>query len=79
MSDLPPDLVLEREQQALYGTYVANKAIDIGNARAFNVGDPVPTSHVERGIVAEDDVEKLSTKAGRKAAASSQTTTIEEP
>jgi len=51
-----------------YGTYVAVVPIDIGGARAFNPGDPVPVSHVERGVVATDQVAKVTTKAGREAA-----------
>lgn len=31
-----------------YGTYVATQPIDVGNARAYNEGDPVPVSNVER-------------------------------
>lgn len=51
-----------------YGTYVATSTIYIGGARAFNVGDPVPVSHVERNIVTDAQVAKASTKAGRVAA-----------
>jgi hypothetical protein len=31
-----------------YGTYVATQPINVGNARAYNEGDPVPVSNVER-------------------------------
>jgi len=48
-----------------YGTYVAAVSIDINGARAFNVGDPVPASHVDRGVVEADQVKKLTTKAGQ--------------
>jgi hypothetical protein len=47
-----------------YGQFVAVAPIDFGNARAYNVGDPVPASNVsaygylERGLVA-----KVGTKA----------------
>lgn len=47
-----------------YSQFVAVEAIDFGNARAYNVGDPVPASNVaaygylERGVVA-----KVGTKA----------------
>ncbi len=59
-----------REAQAAeYGVYVAAHAIDIDGARAFNAGDAVPVSHVERGVVASDDVKKVSTKAGQALAA----------
>ena len=55
-------------QIAEYGTYVAATTIDINGARAFNPGDPVPTSHVEGGVVETDQVEKITTKAGRAVA-----------
>lgn len=67
-------LRLEAEQKVEYGTYVANKPIDIRGARAFNIGDPVPVSHIEAGVVSEDDVDKQNTKAGRTAAAANPTT-----
>lgn len=60
---------LREAQRVEYGTYVAAQAIDIEGARAFNVGDPVPVSHVTRGVVAEDAVKKTSTKAGQALAA----------
>lgn len=53
---------------AEYGTYVALGPIDIDGARAFNAGDPVPVSHVARGVVAESAVAKTTTQAGRVAA-----------
>ena len=53
---------------AEYGVYVATEPIDIDGARAFNVGDPVPTSHVERGVVRADQVAKRQ-KASPKAPA----------
>lgn len=56
---------LREEQEREYGTYVATQAIDIEGARAFNVGDPVPVSHVDRGVVPSDAVAKTSTKAGQ--------------
>lgn len=51
-----------------YSTYVATTAIDIDGGRAFNPGDRVPASHLERGKVREDQVAKVTTKAGREAA-----------
>ncbi|HET7736455.1 MAG TPA: hypothetical protein VFK52_10795 [Nocardioidaceae bacterium] len=65
-------------QVAEYSVYVASKEILIDGARAFGPGDPVPVSHVERGVVSEDDVVKQSTKAGKAALASNPTTTIKE-
>ena len=56
---------LREAQRVEYGTYVAAQAIDIEGARAFNIGDPVPVSHVERGVVSQDAVVKASTKAGQ--------------
>lgn len=57
-----------KAQEAEWGAYVATAPIDIGGARAFNPGDPVPASHVTRGVVPEDRVAKTTTKAGRVAA-----------
>lgn len=74
MPDLSPDEELRQAQAREYGTYVAARAIDIRGARAFNEGDPVPVSHVERGVVSEDDVVKHNTKAGAKAVANNPTT-----
>jgi hypothetical protein len=54
--------------EAEYSKWVAKHAIDIHGARAFNAGDPVPASHVERGVVSRDDVVGPDTKAGRAAA-----------
>lgn len=53
-----------------WGTYVAVGPIDINGVRAFNAGDPVPVSHVERedAPVRADQVSKVSTKSGRAAA-----------
>lgn len=70
----------EARQQAIeaeYGMYVAAVAIDFGGARAFNVGDPVPKSHVDRGVVTHDQVAKANTKAGEKAQAASVTNPVE--
>lgn len=64
--------VAEQQHQAAvdaeYGVYVAVEPIDIGGARAFNAGDSVPTSHIERGVVSDGQVAKITTKAGRVAA-----------
>lgn len=70
MADAPITAEQLREEQAKeYGTYVAAQTIFIEGARAFNVGDPVPVSHVERGVVKDDEVKKVSTKAGQALAA----------
>jgi len=45
-----------------YGRYVAKEPIEIGGARAFNAGDPVPVSHVESGVVSKDSVVGANTK-----------------
>lgn len=71
MSDLAPDEEYRKAQEAEYGTWVANKPIEIRGARAFNEGDPVPASHIKNGIVSKDDVAKADTKA---AAANNPTT-----
>ena len=41
-----------------YGSYIATDNIWVGNALAFRSGDPVPVSHVERGVVPKLLVEK---------------------
>ena len=64
---------LREEQAKEYGAFVAAQVIFIDGARAFNVGDPVPASHVERGVVAADEVKKTTTKAGQALAAGSVT------
>jgi len=46
----------DAEQHGEWFTYVAKVPIDIGNARAFNVGDAVPVHHVSNGIVQREDV-----------------------
>lgn len=43
-------------QQREWGTYTASRALSVGGVPAFRQGEPVPVSHVERGIVAADDV-----------------------
>lgn len=49
-------------QQDEYGQYVAATTIYLGGARAFNEGDPVPASHVTRGVVNPDQVVKTAKK-----------------
>lgn len=53
----------EQAQAAEWGKWVAVEAIDINGARAFNPGDPVPTSHVDGGIVRKSSVSGVNTKA----------------
>lgn len=53
---------------AEYGRYVAAEDIFIAGGRAFNAGDPVPVSHVTRGVVTAEQVRDTApepTKAGR--------------
>lgn len=63
---------VRRAIEAEYSVYVALVDIDIDGARAFNTGDPVPVSHVERGVVAAEQIAKTTTKAGRSAAATDE-------
>jgi len=43
------EAAVRRSQQLVeYGTYIATRTIQIGNAVAFNAGDPVPVGHVEK-------------------------------
>jgi hypothetical protein len=60
---------LRKRQAEEYGVFTADGPIDIGGARAFNDGDPVPTSHVDSGAVRTDQVKRVATKAEAKAAA----------
>jgi hypothetical protein len=70
MADTPITAAQFREVQGdEYGTYVAAQTIFIEGARAFNEGDPVPASHVDRGVVSEDQVKSITTKAGKALAA----------
>ena len=55
----------QKAQHALWNEYVAVQPIDIGGARAFNVGDPVPKTHVEAGLVPDDAVARRTTKAAQ--------------
>lgn len=73
MADTP--LTAAQFKEALgdeYGTFVAVVPININGARAFNPGDPVPKSHVDRGVVEQDQVKKNTTQAGREAIASKE-------
>jgi len=49
-------------QSAEYGSYRAKEPIFVDGARAFNVGDLVPASHITRGIVDPDQVEDITNK-----------------
>ena len=70
MADAPITAAQFRAAQGEeYGQYVAAHAIFIDGARAFNEGDAVPASHVSRGVVSEDDVKSITTKAGKALAA----------
>jgi hypothetical protein len=51
---------LSEAQEAEYGRYRANQAINIDGARAFNPGDAVPVSHVTRKVVSKDAVDDLN-------------------
>ncbi len=53
---------LRAAQIAEYGTYTATERIVIDGALAFNPGDAVPVSHVERGVVHASQVKKTSTE-----------------
>lgn len=55
----------EKELQAEWGTYVALGPIEIpplSGIRAFNKGEAVPKSHVDRGVVDAALVAKRGTK-----------------
>ena len=69
MSDTPPqadpaaDLTRAQLARREYGKYRAVGPIRIGGALAFRKHDPVPASHVTRGVVAEDMVEPIPLEA----------------
>lgn len=55
-------------QEKEYGQFVAVAPINFGNARAFNIGDPVPASHVKKyGYLEQKLVAKAETKAAAAA------------
>lgn len=56
-----------RATEAEYNRYVAKEVIFVDGGRAFNPGDPVPVSHVERGVVRDDQVVGSNTKAAKAA------------
>lgn len=56
-----------KAQEAEWTTYVATEVININGARAFNVGAPVPASHVTNGVVPSSSVAKTTTKAAQTA------------
>lgn len=55
----------QKAKEAEWDQYVATEVIAIDGVRAFNPGDPVPTSHVDRGVVSSDQVAKRTTKAAQ--------------
>lgn len=70
MSDTSPqadeaaDLRRADVQRREYGRYRAAGPIRVDGALAFRKGDPVPISHVERGIVARSAVEEFEKGEG---------------
>ena len=56
-----------KAQKTEWATYVATEVININGARAFNVGDPVPASHVTNKVVPAESVAKTTTKAAAAA------------
>lgn len=55
----------QKAKEAEWDQYVAVDVIAIDGVRAFNPGDPVPTSHVDGGKVPKDAVAKRTTKAAQ--------------
>jgi hypothetical protein len=58
------DLRRAEVQRREYGRYRAAGPIRVDGALAFRKGDPVPISHVERGIVARTAVEEFEKGEG---------------
>jgi hypothetical protein len=65
ISDTPDLAEYVEGQTNEWGTWVAVGSIDIGGARAFNDGYPVPASHVDSGIVRRDQVRPAAAEAER--------------
>lgn len=62
-----------------YGEFVAVAPIDHDGVRAYNVGDPVPKSNVDRwGYLDRKLVARSSTVAGRAALDSAADNTVEQ-
>jgi hypothetical protein len=53
-------------QAAEWGKYVAAEPIFFDGIRAFNAGDPVPASHVERGVVSAEQVTEVAKTSEKK-------------
>lgn len=59
---------LRKAQQKEYGTYVAVEPIDYEGVRAYNVGDPVPVSNVEKhGYLESNSVKKVEAEPAKEA------------
>lgn len=67
----------QKAQEAEYSAYVATEQIHIGGALAFNVGDPVPKGHVDRGVVDKTQVAKPESKAGVTAQAANPVSPVQ--
>lgn len=67
MSEMPAEATpvdaLAKARVDEYSKWVATENINIGGARAFNAGDPVPAGHVTSGVVSKDQVTGANTKA----------------
>ena len=75
MADTTPAVATPEETQTFrsaqekeWNTYVAVQPISFNGSPAYNPGDPVPVSNVERyGYEADGLVVKITTKAGTEA------------
>lgn len=79
---LDPEVEARRAERAKeYGVWEAAGVIEFGGARAFNEGDPVPTSTVERlkmdelGLVRKQGTPAAETPADGDAAGQTSTRT----
>lgn len=57
---------LEQEQAREWNQYVAVEMVYVDGGLAAKPGDAIPASHVDRGVVADHQVAKPSTKTGRE-------------
>lgn len=79
---IDPEVEARRKERAKeYGTWEATGTIEFGGARAFNEGDPVPTSTVTRlkldelGLVRKQGSAEAEPAAQAQADAQTDTTT----
>lgn len=56
---LSPEVDRAKEREVEYSAYEATEQIFVGTVLAFDVGHPVPKTHVELGLVDESQVKAV--------------------